>query len=289
MSGAAQIPAPAAQPAAWTRAGERPYAKGDRAGTKRWDDEVCQDLDNRDERGGMRRTFIMLPLGVALSVVLAACGGAERSAPATTQAVPNGAGTSTATTAPDPAPQTTTRSAPGTAPGTAPTQPAAAGCTGTQGWGTATKESAPYSPAPIYLTRIGRHECYDRVVFDLNGPEPIGYHVGYVPVVTEDGSGREIPVQGGAALQVIVRAWPQGSPGDESGRQPGRAFPRSGEYLHGPGGLENWGALRAVRAAGAFEGQSTFAVGTRDRLPFRVTTWVDSSRTAHVIVDIAHR
>jgi hypothetical protein len=125
---------------------------------------------------------------------------------------------------------------------------------------------APASTAPIYLSRIGRHECCDRIVFDLNGPAPVGYHVGYVPVVTEDGSG-----------------------GAGSGPQPDVVFAPSGVYLHGPGGLADWGALRGVRSAGSFEGQSIFAVGVRDRLPFLGTTWVDGNRIAQVIVDIAHR
>jgi hypothetical protein len=127
------------------------------------------------------------------------------------------------------------------------------------------------------------------VVFDINGPAPVGYHLSYVPVVTEDGSGREIAVPGRAALQVIIHAPTQGSPGDTSGHQPGVGFAPSGQYLQGPGGLEKWGALRAVRSAGFFEGQSTFAVGVRDRLPFTVSTWLDQNQITHLIVDLAHR
>ena len=253
----------------------------------------------------MRRTFVMLPVSVGLSVLLAGCGGAGHS-PTTAPGTQDDGVTVTATTVPAPAvpgpaelgppapdPPAPGPAAPGpAAPGPASAEPAttpAASCTDTGGWGTGTKQSALYSAAPIYRTRIGRHECHDRVVFDINGPEPVGYHVSYVPVVIEDGSGREIPVAGGAALQVIVHAPTQGSPGDDSGHQPGVVFAPSGEYLHGPEGLEGWGALRAVRSAGSFEGQSTFAVGVRDRLPFTVTTWVDENQTAHVIVDIAHR
>lgn len=110
-----------------------------------------------------------------------------------------------------------------------------------------------------------------------------------MPVVTKDGSGQEIPVEGGAALQVIIRASTRGSTGDESGHQPDVVFAPSGEYLHGPAGLESWGALRAVRSAGSFEGQSTFAIGVREQLPFTVTTWMDENQITHVIVDIAHR
>jgi hypothetical protein len=143
------------------------------------------------------------------------------------------------------------------------------------------------SPFALYNSRIGRHPCYDRVVFDINGPGPVGYDIRYVPVVTADGSGRPLPVAGGAALQVVVRAPAQGSQGDSSGHQPGVVFAPSGARLHGPGGLENWGCLREVRSAGSFEGQTTFAVGVRRQLPFRLDTWTDSSQTSHVTVDIA--
>jgi hypothetical protein len=233
----------------------------------------------------MRRNFVLLPMGMVLSLVLAACGGGEQALPTTAPTGPNGVGTDISTTAPPvPAQPPSTPAEPGAAPANP-----AVGCPETKGWGTGTEGSSPYSSSSIYLTRIGQHKCYDRVVFDLNGPERIGYHVSYVPVVTEDGSGREIPVEGGAVLQVIVHAWTTGSPGDKSGDQPWGQFPPSGEYLHGPSGLEKWEALRAVRSAGSFEGQSTFAVGVRERLPFEVTTWVDGNQIAHVIIDIAHQ
>ncbi|MGH4025693.1 MAG: AMIN-like domain-containing (lipo)protein, partial [Pseudonocardiaceae bacterium] len=78
-----------------------------------------------------------------------------------------------------------------------------------------------------------------------------------------------------------------GSQGDDSGHQPDVVFAPNGARLHGPGGLENWGCLREVRSAGSFEGQTTFAIGTRDKLPFRVDTWTDPNQTTHVTVDIA--
>lgn len=71
-------------------------------------------------------------------------------------------------------------------------------------------------------------------------------------------------------------------------RPGGRRLPRPLRTGGRPGGLENWGALRAVRSASSFEGQSSFAVGVRDKLPFTVTTSVDGNQIAHVIVDIAH-
>jgi hypothetical protein len=61
------------------------------------------------------------------------------------------------------------------------------------------------TPAPIYLARAGQHECYDRVLFDINGPADAGYTTKYVPVVRADASGAPVPVEGRAALQISVR------------------------------------------------------------------------------------
>ena len=43
-------------------------------------------------------------------------------------------------------------------------------------WGTGAKGGSPVlSPAPLYRVRVGQHPGYDWVVFDLNGPAPVGY------------------------------------------------------------------------------------------------------------------
>jgi hypothetical protein len=156
-------------------------------------------------------------------------------------------------------------------------------CAQTRTWGTGTKQSAPYTTAELYNVRAGRHACYDRVVFDVNGADPVGYSVSYVRKVLADGSGQPVPVAGGAALEVIVHA-PDffAAPG---GHQPWREPWRVGQALAGP---TRWPALKEVRFAGSFEGQTTFAAGVRARLPFRVFT-LNSDGTRRVIIDIAHR
>jgi hypothetical protein len=97
------------------------------------------------------------------------------------------------------------------------------GCA-TQAWGTDAKDGGPaLSPAPLYLVRVGQHPCYDRLVFDVNGPEAVGYTARYVPVVQADGSGKPVPVAGGAALEVVVAAPMLGT--DSQGHQPGSRIP----------------------------------------------------------------
>lgn len=169
----------------------------------------------------------------------------------------------------------------------APTAPDSAGspvpvCAEIATWGTSLKESAPYTGAELYGVRSGRHDCYDRVVFDVNGADTVGYHVRYVDSVHADGSGEPVPVAGDAALEVIVHAPDFASA--SSGHQPWRDPWKVGETLLDPRG---WRALDAVKFAGSFEGQTTFAVGVEARAPFRVHTLPDDAVT-HVVLDIAH-
>ena len=144
---------------------------------------------------------------------------------------------------------------------------------------------AAMSQAPLYLTRVGPHACFDRVVFDINGPQTVGFAARYVPVVLADASGKPVRVAGRAALQVVVRAPIFGT--DSQGHQPGVSAPMVGQNLVSPSTIAGWSSLREVRFAGSFEGQTTVAVGVRDRLPFRV--FVTSERSyQHVVVDISH-
>jgi hypothetical protein len=139
------------------------------------------------------------------------------------------------------------------------------------------------NPAPLYLVRAGRHACYDRVVFDVIGPYPVGFVARYVPVVTSDARGDAVPVAGNAALEVVVRAPIR----DADGHQPLLPEPVVGDALVAPETLQGWDSLRAVTFAGSFEGQSTIAVGVGEERPFRVWVIGDESYR-QVILDIAH-
>lgn len=141
------------------------------------------------------------------------------------------------------------------------------------------------TPAALYRVRVGQHDCYDRVVFDLNGPDPVSYAVAYVPVVVADGSGEPVPVRGRSALAVIVRAPVHGA--DNQGHQPSVQPPALGEDYVAPGEVAGWAALREVAYAGSFEGQTTIAVGVREKRPYRV--WMTGDQGyRRVVVDIAH-
>jgi hypothetical protein len=197
------------------------------------------------------------------------------------------------TTAAAPVPPSTT-AVPGTTTATPPmpsettqTGTAAAACAPLPwpGWGTGLQQRPSSSSAPVYLVRAGRQECSDRVVFHLNGPDPVGYSVRYVDLVREDGSGRPVPVAGGAALQVVINAPALGQ--DDHGYV-GKVLAEPGADFYTPTQLAGWSSLREVRYAGSFEGQTTIAVGVRARFPFRAFTVLD--RGGHyrsVVLDIA--
>ncbi len=70
------------------------------------------------------------------------------------------------------------------------------------------KKRTPYTSKQITNVRSGRHQCFDRLVIHLNGHGEgmPGYHVKYVKTVTQDGSGDNVPLRGGASLRVIVKA-----------------------------------------------------------------------------------
>ncbi|MFC4944952.1 AMIN-like domain-containing (lipo)protein [Pseudonocardia sp. GCM10023141] len=218
---------------------------------------------------------------------LVACSNPQPSAPSgappaspapTTAATTSTATTSTAPPSAAPAPSSGTPATPAA--------PAPATCAETRGWTTAADAAPGSTTDELYAVRVGRHACYDRVVFDINGPAPVGFDVRYVPVVSSDPKGDPLPVAGGATLQVVVRAPEQGAGG--GGHQPGRVLAGTGDDVFTASRLAGWPSLREVRFAGFFEGQCTFAIGVRAALPFRAFTLLGpDDQVRRVVVDVA--
>jgi hypothetical protein len=147
-------------------------------------------------------------------------------------------------------------------------------------WGSGTASVPTGGVDPVVSAGTGGHDCFDRVVFDVDGPAA-GYHVEYVREVLQDGSGDEVPVPGGARLQVVLHhpAYdeqgeptfvPTVSPGDEVAD------------------VRGYSTLRSVVYGGSFEGDTTFGVGVRDRLPYRVFTQDVPGAASRIVVDVAH-
>lgn len=151
------------------------------------------------------------------------------------------------------------------------------GC-GQAHWGSLAQGDAELGPGHLVAARSGRHECWDRVVFELDGPAT-GYSVAYADRVVEDGSGAPLPVPGGARLQVTLH-----HPAYDQQANP--TFPgRVGRQV---ADVRGYSTLRAVVYGGSFEGYSTFGVGTRARLPFRVFTLDGPGPHGRIVLDVAH-
>jgi hypothetical protein len=193
-------------------------------------------------------------VGIGLVAAVAAvsgCGGSEKQAtPSAGSATTSSATTTTATSGIDPL----------------------------EGAGTAPVVGQTTAKNTALLERIavGRHEGYDRVVFQFREDLP-GYRVEYVePPLKEDGSGNPVEVQGHAI--VLVRM------------EPASGFDlNTGEGVmvyKGPrriaGSAAGASVVQELVRTGDFEAVLSWAVGLQDRVDFRVRT---ASSPARLIVD----
>lgn len=124
----------------------------------------------------------------------------------------------------------------------------------------------------IDMVRIGQHECFDRIVVDVDTKEKVGFHAEYVPVVEHLGNGFPVEVAGEAVLQVVIDAQvpmtPNGMP----------AFTTT----------PNWDVLREIRSAGSFEGITKLAIGVSSKVKFGVYHHTSEDGKTHVVIDLIH-
>jgi hypothetical protein len=113
--------------------------------------------------------------------------------------------------------------------------------------------------------RVGRHDAYDRTVFDFTGGTP-SYRVEF-GTLYHQARDEAIPVAGNATLVVVLSGL---STNDSAHRTLNPEFP----------------TLRQVKSGGAFEGYAGFGLGLRDRVGFRVFTLHGPDR---LVVDVAHQ
>ncbi len=134
----------------------------------------------------------------------------------------------------------------------------------------------PSGDARLTVTdiRVGEHDGYDRVVFDLGGSGTPGWRVEYVDEAIDDGSGNPVEVDGDAVLQVVLS---------------GTAMPAdSGVEEYDGTTLEpdDTESVEEVVYRFWFEGYTTAFVGVDDeRKPFRVFSLTEPAR---VVVDVQH-
>lgn len=146
-------------------------------------------------------------------------------------------------------------------------------------WGSLPEAASPMSTGNLVDVRAGRHQCFDRLVIDVDG-DVAGYSVRYVDRVAQDGSGKTVALRGGARLEVVARV---------------PAYTDAGRATYRPANpselvdVAGWGTFRQVAWAGSFEGQSALGVGVRARLPFRVFLLDGPGDSSRMVIDVAHR
>jgi hypothetical protein len=148
-------------------------------------------------------------------------------------------------------------------------------------WRSVPKSGGSLSAAPLIAVRTGQQGCYDRVVFEFNG-RASGYRVQYADPVTQGAGFNLAPYMAGGALLRVVLLDPAYD-----------VKTGASTYKHKPGdhvaNVLRDRTLRDVMYGGSFEGYTTFGVGVRAQLPFRVFVLSGPGTHSRIVLDIAHQ
>lgn len=142
--------------------------------------------------------------------------------------------------------------------------------------GPATTEQSTAEPDgwPLAVTdvRVGTHDSFDRLVFEIAGDGDAGWLVEYVDDPRSQGSGHPVDVDGDAVLRVALRgiAYPDDAP-EEPDDGPERIQP------------EGTGAIVEVLQDVLYEGYQDVFVGLDAERPYRVERLTDPQR---VVIDL---
>ncbi|MGY1782083.1 AMIN-like domain-containing (lipo)protein [Geodermatophilus sp. SYSU D01036] len=211
-----------------------------------------------------RRAPAPVPALLAAALLLTGCGGEERPAAgasptaatssATSSATPSAGGSSSPTGSDDGDAGTVAPSSP------ADTRPD-------------TADASADASVTVRDVRTGRHDGFDRVVFEAGGTGTPGWDVRYVDVASSQGSGEEVEVAGEAVLQVTITG-------------AGYPYDTGVEEYAGPDPLPGEGTATVTEVVfdATFEGTTVAFVGTRSQAPFRVYALEDPTR---VVVEVA--
>ena len=135
--------------------------------------------------------------------------------------------------------------------------------------------TAPVPPGALLVqVRYGRHENFDRIVFQFENGLP-GYRIEYVqPPILGDFSGLPVDIAGGAFLRAhfSVAAAHDPSTGDRTYLGP----------LELSAGLPS---LLEAEVTGDFEGGLTWVLGLSEEADFRVFALAEPFR---IVIDVAH-
>ena len=139
-----------------------------------------------------------------------------------------------------------------------------------------TKPNNLESPAVLADVRTGRHDGFDRVVFEFKGTAMPGYYIEYFgEPITQCGSGNEVELTGNGALE--VRFSPAQAHTDDG--TPTLFFSDNEQN-------PNYEVIKKVKSTCDFEGNVTWAVGISKANNYRIIELEDPIRLA---VDIEHK
>jgi outer membrane murein-binding lipoprotein Lpp len=131
------------------------------------------------------------------------------------------------------------------------------------------------SRVTVRAIRIGAHDGFDRVVFELGGTGTPGWDVRYVDRAVSQGSGKPVAVAGDAVLEVSIT---------------GAGYPYDTGVTEYPGpsplAATGTGAVTQVVFDGTFEGTTAAFIGTAARTPFRVYALSNPTR---IVVEVADK
>jgi len=151
-------------------------------------------------------------------------------------------------------------------------------------WGSLPKVVAGSGPTESILNvRTGRHTCFDRLVVDIGGSGPAGYAVRYVDNVYSEAQPHLVRLAGGAKLQIIVRA-----PNYDVDTGLITYTPSDQWHSYHLTDLTGYRTFRQLAFAGSFEGQTTFGLGVRARLPMRAFVLGGPGAGQRLVIDVAH-
>ena len=132
------------------------------------------------------------------------------------------------------------------------------------------------TPAVLADVRTGKHDGFDRVVFEFKGTEMPSFYIEYIgEPITQCGSGNEVELTGKGALEVRFT--------------PAQAHTEDGKptlFFSDNDQNPNYEVIKKVKSTCDFEGNVTWAVGISQANNYRVLELENPVRLA---VDIEHK
>lgn len=128
------------------------------------------------------------------------------------------------------------------------------------------------SSGQIVDVRYGQHDCFDRIVFDIDSNDVVRYSAEYVPEIIGGGSGEPVEIAGNNSIQLVIGAQVS------SDRTPADFGP-----------VDDWNALRQIKRVSSFEGITTFGIGISKEVPFNIFHLPGKDgKSMRIVLDIAH-